>query len=81
MKGAKAEPIRAHIEDVPTAMFLTPVGTSSAEQMYATAKAAELKNFPTVASVMFTHTISVSSGEGRVMGGSGNEEEVVLWEI
>lgn len=58
MKGAIAEPILAHTEEVPTAMFLTPVGTNSAEYMYDTAKAAELKNLPTVASVVLTQTMS-----------------------
>lgn len=64
-KGAKAEPILAHKEDIPIAMFLTTVGTSSAEYMYATPKAAELKNLPNVVSVTLSQTMSLGEEMGQ----------------
>ena len=49
-----ADPILAHIDEVPTATFLTLVGTSSAEYMNTTVNPCAIKNLPNDIIVKFS---------------------------
>lgn len=49
-KGASMEPIRAHIEENPSAAFRTTVGNSSVQYKYATKNAMKLQTVPMLAS-------------------------------
>ena len=58
INGAIPEPTRAHIDEAPTAIFLTLVGTNSADIKNTTLNAGDMNNFPIVFNVRFNHTIS-----------------------